>query len=198
MAWAPDYISADDLKDFARIGDDVDDVQVALAVTAASRAVDDYTHRQFGVTAAAELRSYTARPDYRSGYWVLAVDDFMTTVGLVIEVDGEAVTTYRLGPKNAAQKGRPWTHIYFTAESEFWPTGAEDEVDVTVPWGWTTTPATVTEATLLQGSRFLIRRNAPFGVAGSPELGNEMRLLSKVDPDVAVMLNAYKRARRPG
>lgn len=52
-------------------------------------------------------------------------------------------------------------------------------------------PPTITAACLLQASRFWKRRDAPFGIAGSPVLGNEMRLLAKLDPDVEVMLWNY-------
>jgi len=56
-------------------------------------------------------------------------------------------------------------------------------------------PTTVKQATLLQASRVFARREAPFGVAGSPDMGSELRLLEKVDPDVAVMLVPYVRNR---
>ena len=49
------------------------------------------------------------------------------------------------------------------------------------------------EATLLQASRLAARRDSPFGVAGSPDAGSEMRLLARVDPDVAVALEPYRR-----
>lgn len=198
MAWAPDYITEDDLKEYARIGDDVDDVQVALAITASSRAVDRHCRRQFGKVAAPELRTYTARPDYTSGYWVVDVDDFMSTVGLVLDVAGDVVSIYNLGPRNADKDGRPWTRIHFSADSQFTPAAVTDLVGVIAPWGWSSVPPTVQQATLLQGSRLLTRRNAPFGVAGSPEMGNELRLLAKLDPDVAVLLAGYKRPRRTG
>lgn len=53
-------------------------------------------------------------------------------------------------------------------------------------------PAGVTQACLLQASRFFARRYSPFGIAGSPENGSELRLLSRVDPDVAVVLAPYR------
>ena len=65
-------------------------------------------------------------------------------------------------------------------------------VEVTAKWGWTATPPAVVNANLILASRFLKRRDSPFGMAGSPEMGNELRLLSKLDPDVAVMLAHYK------
>lgn len=52
-------------------------------------------------------------------------------------------------------------------------------------------PEAVVNACLLQASRYWSRRSAPFGVAGSPELGNELRLLNKLDPDVEVLLGPY-------
>jgi len=51
----------------------------------------------------------------------------------------------------------------------------------------------VHEACLLQSSRIAARRDSPFGVAGSPETGSELRLLDRVDPDVAVTLSRYRR-----
>lgn len=198
MAWAPDYVATSDLASYLRIDDLVDDAQLALAITAASRAIDHETNRQFGVVAAAELRTYRARPDYETGYWLVDVDDFQSTTGLVVNVvDAGAVTTFVKEPVNASQKGRPWTRISFTADSQYLPSTHPHDVEVTALWGWSGTPTTVKQATLLQASRFFTRRNAPFGVAGSPELGSELRLLAKVDPDVAVMLRNYRRMRSP-
>lgn len=53
------------------------------------------------------------------------------------------------------------------------------------------TPSAIVNACLLQASRFWSRRSSPFGVAGSPEFGNELRLLNRLDPDVEVMLGPY-------
>lgn len=51
-------------------------------------------------------------------------------------------------------------------------------------------PGPVELACLIQASRWFKRKDAPFGIAGSPELGSELRLLSKLDPDVEVLLDA--------
>jgi len=198
VAWAPDYLTVEELAAYLRIDDDVDDLELAAAITAASRAIDHATNRQFGKVAAAEERLYTARPDLERGYWVVDVDDFQTATGLVVTVAGDVLATFTKEPVNAPAKGRPWTRLAWTAESELTPCGARHEIGVTIPWGWTAFPATVVTATKLQSSRFFTRRNAPFGVAGSPDQGSEMRLLAKVDPDVAVMLSDYKRPRGVG
>lgn len=193
MAWAPDYISSDELKNFAHIGDNADDVQVAVAVTAASRAIDTHTHRQFGAVAAAEERFYTAKWDRRLWRWVIEVDDFMTTTNMVVSVDAGTITAFTKEPRNAAAKGRPWEQLVLDTDSSIVPTTERHGVSVTAIWGWSAVPTPVKQATYLQASRFLARRDSPHGIAGSPEMGTELRYLSRLDPDVMVSLNGYVR-----
>lgn len=197
MPWAPDYATAEELRTYARIEDLDDDVQLALALTDASRAVDEACNRQFGLVAAAEERLYRPWPDYSRGFWCVEVDDFQTTVGLVVSVDGTAVATFDKEPRNADKKGRPWYRIVFTADSEAQPSSCTD-VSVTARWGWTAVPQPIKLATMLQALRFHTDRDAPFGVAGSPDQGSEMRLLAKVHPDVKVSLANFMRARASG
>jgi len=200
MAWAPDYITLTELKNYQRIGDTADDVELAVAITAASRAIDNHTNRQFGKVAAAEERFYTARPDYDRGRWVVDVDDFMSVAGLAVTVDGVAALTtdFVKEPVNAAAEGKPWTRLAFETDASVLPTGMDHEVGVTLPWGWTAVPVAVKNASYLQSSRFAARRDSPYGIAGSPDTGSEMRLLSRVDPDVGVSLRSYVRPRAVG
>jgi len=193
MAWAPDYVTSTELKAYLRISDAVDDAQVALAVTAASRAVDRHTNRQFGLVAAPEARTYTARWDRDRCRYVVDIDDLMTVTGLTVTGEAGAIDVFAKQPGNAALEGRPWTRLVVDPTSTTLPTLKEDGVTVTARFGWTAVPVAVQQATLLQASRLFTRRNAPFGVAGSPELGSELRLLAKVDPDVAVVLGPYTR-----
>lgn len=53
-------------------------------------------------------------------------------------------------------------------------------------------PASINLATLIQAARFVKRRDAPFGVAGSPDMGNELRLLARLDPDVLVLVANHR------
>jgi hypothetical protein len=198
MAWAPDYITDDDLAAYMRIGDAVDDAELALAVTAASRAVDLQCNRQFGKVAAAEERFYTADYDYGRGAWWLSIDDLQVTTNFVLEVDGDAVTDYTLEPRNATAQNKPWTRLYFGEAAEYDPDGTHGQVGITAIWGWTAVPSAVKLATRLQASRFMARRDSPYGIAGTPEVGSEIRLLSRVDPDVAVALRGFARPRRAG
>jgi hypothetical protein len=193
VAWEPDYVSAAELKAWERIDDAVDDTQLALIVTAASRAVDRHTHRQFGVVAAAEERRYTAVWDRRRCRWLIEIDDLMSTTGLTFTTEAGQIGTYDLEPINAAQKGRPWERVVIHPDSAVKPTSEQHGVTGDGLWGWSTVPATVKLASRLQSARFVARRDSPYGIAGSPELGSELRLLARVDPDVAVVLGPYVR-----
>lgn len=53
-------------------------------------------------------------------------------------------------------------------------------------------PEAVKMATMIQASRLYHRRDTPYGVAGSPEMGNELRLLSRLDPDVQLLLSTER------
>lgn len=186
MSWAPDYATVQELRDYKRILDADDDAQLALALTAASRAVDRATNRQFGLTAP-QTRTYAADYDARCGAWTVQIDDVMSTP--TVESDGTAITEFTLTPRNADANGRPWTALSLVGA----PTD-RDAVDVTATFGWLTVPDTIKAATLLQASRFLSRRDSPWGVAGSPATGGtEIRLLERVDPDVRVMIGSYVR-----
>lgn len=202
MSWAPDYCTSDELKSYLRIptADTTDNSELAVAITAASRAVDLACNRQFGQTSPAAARYFTARWDKDRCVHVLDLEDVQDTAGLTVAGDGDdddtydvTITEYRLLPLNAAADGMPYTQIVMKyAASTDVPTG-EGRVKVTAKWGWSAVPTTVKQATLIQASRFFARRNSPYGIAGSPDLGNELRLLDRVDPDVRTMLRPYRK-----
>lgn len=200
MAWKPDYIEVEDLAEYVNITDPVlidADPFLAPAVAAASRAVDGTTNRQFGLCAEPEARYYTPRWDRKRCRWVIEIDDLMTETGLLVKADltdsgvyDQAITAFSLEPRNAVKEGKPWTHLVVRPSSAVQPVSDQDSVEVFARYGWTTFPDAVVQASLMQGSRFYERRKAPFGTAGSPESGSEIRLLAKLDPDVAVILGS--------
>lgn len=206
MAWAPDYVSLVELREYVRIesgADDLDDEQIQDAATGASRAVDGECQRQFGKTDAVEVRYYVPRWSKTRNGWLVATDDLPTTVGLTVHLDtardgtfATAITSYLPRPANADKHGKPWEGLLLAVPSGVVVRGIADEVRLSAAaggFGWTSAPRTVKLAAKLQGSRFLSRRDSPFGIAGSPDQGSELRLLAKVDPDVAVMLKDYRR-----
>ena len=197
MAWKPDYVSVEELAEYVmgpNATDLEDSAQMAFAITAASRAVDRYTHRQFGFLASAQERRYTARWNRRRCRWVVSVDDLQDTAGLTVTVDAVAVT-YTAEPINAVDDGRPYERLVIDEASASKITGLDGEVVASAKWGWTEVPAPVKQATLLQAARLHWRRHAPAGVAGSPETGSEVRLLAKLDPDLCTTLHDFVRDR---
>ena len=195
MTWAPDYASVAELKSFLRISDADDDTELGYALTAASRAVDSRTNRQFGSVSPVETRLFTAQWSRRRQRWIVPIDDVQDTTGLAITVvsTSETITDYTLEPVNASAKGRPYEGIVVSHTSAYNPTATKHDVSIDALWGWSSVPAAVKQATLLQASRFHARRFSPYGIAGSPDTGSEMRLLARVDPDVSVALTPYVR-----
>lgn len=194
MAWAPDYVTVDELKDYLRFPDNADDVFVALWVTTVSRNVDDFCGRQFGKVAAAEDRYYTPVYDRHERAWLVEIDDLQDTTGFTLaDADGTAIPVqtstvdgYTLLPRNAAAKGEPYTQLKITVSPGC-------EVTGNGLWGWNATPAAVKTGLMLQGNRLKARRDSAFGVAGSLEQGSEIRLLAQLDPDFKTSLKPLVR-----
>lgn len=65
-------------------------------------------------------------------------------------------------------------------------------VRITGIWGWSAVPYEVQSACLIQSSRIFVRRQSPFGIAGTPELGT-VRLTSRLDPDVEALLRPFRK-----
>lgn len=201
MAWAPDYLTLPELRHYVRVDDDLDNAELAMAITTASRAVDEHCNRQFGRVDVAEERRYTAhwllQEDgcYR---WVVDIDDLQDADDLAVTVDGEAITLSTLEPVNAVLEGKAWTRLVVSRDSTVQPTGAANEVAMVVRWGWLAFPVQVQLATAVQSNRLASRRDSPHGIAGSPDTGSELRLLARVDPDVAVSLRGLVRPRKVG
>lgn len=180
MAWAPDYITTEEVKSFVKIADSIDDAEIGLIPGAVSRAIDDHCNRQFGKVDTAVQRFYTPRWSSFHCSYVADVDDLFDLTGLPA-----GITAY---PRNAVADGKPYTRLVYAD-------GTADEVGLTLAWGWPSVPDAVKVAARLQASRLVTRRDSPYGVAGSPDSGTEVRLLARLDPDVKTTLSAYVRPR---
>lgn len=169
----------EEIEEALGINDPYDSAAIGLALDAAEAMIQQYANRSFIPTDAPVTRSFPV------SHGVAAVDDIATEVGLVVSADGEVSTTATLLPRNAIAQGRPVTRIEGLGRAEL--------VDVTALFGWAEVPAPIRQATLLQTLRLVQRRHAPFGIAGSPEMGSEMRLLARLDPDVEALVRPYVR-----
>lgn len=188
MTWAPDYCTSPELKSYLHIEDDADDVFIALWITTASANVNDFCGRQFGQVASVETRTYTPVWDRHLGCYVAEIDDLMDTDDLaVIDQNANVLTDYALAPENAVQKGRPYERILTSVGGPLTLDGL---------WGWdpaSAGPKVAKTGLLLQAARLAARRDSPFGIAGSPSDGSELRLLAQLDPDFRTSLKPFRR-----
>lgn len=196
MTWAPDYLELETLRRYLEIDDTSEDVFLQMWITTVSRNVDTATGRQFGKVTIAEERYYDPVYDRVTGRWYAAIDDLQDLTGLAVEDDRGTVHTpatsststsgYMLLPRNAAARGRPYERIMINASGQ-------RELAITGLWGWNAQPAAVSTGMLLQANRLSARRKSPFGIAGSPATGSELRLLAKLDPDFETSLRPLQR-----
>lgn len=195
MAWKPAYASLTEMRDWLRLhdpNDTDDDALLRLKLSAASRAVDASCRRQFGKVDTAVTRSYELRWSRTRNRYVAEIDDLMDTTGLTVSVDSTALTgaQYALRHRNALADGRPYTWVELTNVTV---TG-DGVLDMLGRWGWNAPwPDVIKEATMLQASRLNIRRDSPYGIAGGADGGGELRLLARLDPDIAPLVVDYIR-----
>lgn len=195
MAWAPDYLTAEEAAAFVRTTEPSELAQIGTWVTAASRAIDARCNRQFGRLEEPAVFTYDGQPVYSPAarLWFLEIDDVQDTTDLTVGGKVLADSGAALWPRNAVLKGGAYTALAWTSVATW--TGP---LDVSARWGWTAVPTQVTAAVGLQVSRFVARRDSPFGIAGSSADGAQVRLLARLDPDVSVSLAGLSRPRRMG
>lgn len=188
MTWAPDYSDVATVRSYIRSGLDSDsDAFIASWITATSRNVDDFCGRQFGNTGTLQTRVYDPVFDRALGKQVYEIDDVQNLTGMTVATGAtvQAATGFTLWPRNAVANGMPYTQLRTSAFS--------GTITATAVWGWNTVPAAAPTGLLLQAARLAKRRDSPFGVAGSPTDGSELRLLAQLDPDFKTTLKPYMR-----
>lgn len=176
-----------------KAGNTFDDSVLENTITATSRHIDNTTERRF--YASNETRYYT--PQLSD---LLFIDDLLSVTTLKTDTSGDgtfdttwAATDYNLRPYNASSDGVPYTQIETTPQSGNSFNMLRRSVEIVGSFGFTSsTPAPVNEACLLLAARLFKRKDAPFGVTGTPDLG-ELRNIRMDDPDVYPLLIAYHR-----
>jgi hypothetical protein len=196
MAITRGYSTLAQVKAALRITDSVDDSLLEMAIESASRAIDQYTNRNF-YNAGTAVRYYAP-----SNSLNVLIDDLISIVKLESMNDDEQVydTTwasddYQLEPLNGITDGfeQPYTNIRAIGDYVYQTLEGEATVKVTGVWGWSATPIQVTQATVIQASRIFKRLDSPLGII-SGELGS-MRVGSRLDPDVAQLVDSLRKIR---
>ena len=193
------YATLAQVKAALRITDQIDDALLNTAISAASRWVDGWCGRSFEEADAVSTKDYA--PSGRME--PLMVNDLTEVVSIKIDedLDRTFVTTlapidFQLEPLNgtAFANDAPF-YIIRPQEDGYWPTYTNRAtVRVEAKFGWPETPDAVREATILQASRLFTRLDSPLGIAGFGDMG-AMRVSFKGDPDVAMLLSPYRRAK---
>lgn len=190
MAITDGYATLDELKGRLDILDSDTDAVLSQVIEAASRAIDGWCGRHFY----AETATKTVTAEYAGA--VFLPDDLISLTTLVTDDSadrtyGTTWTTddYDLEPDS----GPPYTSILVSPVGSYaFPTGRRG-VRITGSWGYAATaPHAIREACLLVASRYYLRKDAPFGVTGSPDVG-QLQTISRIDPDVKELVMPYRR-----
>ncbi len=203
------YVSAATLKaTLSMSGETFADADVAVAVEAASRGIDDACGRRFYLDAnASQIRYFTP-----ISADVLAIDDLTTLTTLKTDTAGDGTfattlvtnTDFTLAPLNAAADSQPYTMLMSRTTPglitlpTYYGRGSQDygrrSVQITGRFGWPTVPAPIVQATTILAGRLLKRaREAPFGVValGLDAAGR----IARTDPDVLNLIGPYQKWR---
>jgi len=187
-------ITANELKAFLNIGDTVDDSLLIGAVAATDQWVTEYCGRSFTT-----VETPTAKTFRPTDAYVLVVKDFWTLTGLVVKTDddddGTFETTWVIGTDFTVDvdDDRPYGELVAVGSRTF-PVGHRwrRSVEVTAAWGWAEMPGPVKQASLIQAARIFKRKDSPAGVLGGFADFTALRVSSRIDPDVADMLQPFR------
>ncbi len=192
---APTQESAGATVSITDNSDTIDDATVESVITAISRLIDAEAGRRFWVNTNDEDRYYTAEDGD-----CLRTDDIVSLTALATDIDGTrqytawGATDYDLMPYNAALDGKPYTKIELTPVSQFVFPLSKKGVKLTGKFGYSSTlNALAHEACVLQALRLFKRKEAPFGVTGNAQMGQQLVQIPELDPDVKKMLVPLRR-----
>jgi len=193
------YTTLSDVKNGLQIEDILDDTAIEAAILTASRQIDEYCQRFFyqeGTEAAPSTRYYTALNP-----WSLEIDDVVTLTEVATDTGFDTPLQYAqvwnlssdimVEPVNNDKKGWPYTRLLAVGEY-VWPYFFPQTCRIKGVFGFPEVPYEVELACKIQASRLFVRKQSPFGIAGSIELGT-VRLNSRLDPDVEMLLKTFRR-----
>lgn len=190
MAITNGYASLAELKTWLGISGSTDDARLELAIEAASRAIDTECSRTF-YASSATLYFEADVPDRCD-----LNADLLSVTSIAVDTTGRrdyqalGASDYELDPEAA-----PYRTIWIAPGSSFsFPIDQRRAVRVIGSWGYNATgsqPQAINRACLILATRYFKRKDAPFGVIGTPELGF-MRVTAR-DPEVRALLQPYRR-----
>lgn len=190
------YCTVSELKSWDGVPDTDGDAILETVINSVSRWIDDYTWRFFYSTSATaeETRYYTAD----NGLY-LYTDDIVSITTLKTDDDGDrtyettwATADYDLIPYNASTLGIPYYRIEVSTTGDYTFPRVRKGVEIVGVFGWSAVPPAIKQACLIQCARIFKRKNSPYGIAGTTQLG-VLQLIPNIDSDVKMVLDQFKR-----
>lgn len=213
------YADLESLKSWLRIddGDTVDDAELTRALQVASAQIRQICGRDFepagSYPASLDARYYVPVRNRRTGRWHIPIDDLATTPFNVYLWDSNPdivnweipVPAYTIGKlPNPTPYPTPWNELVLPGDVDLaepdggWGAGTDATfVQVTAVWGWKDAdgggaiPDSIVQATLLQASRVVKRRDSPFGMVNTLDGSEQARLTKTLDPDVVTQIRPF-------
>ncbi|MFA4974750.1 MAG: hypothetical protein WC683_19275 [bacterium] len=176
------------------------DEDIDLAITAASRAIDNLTHRYFYLHDASNDEVFYYSPSSRLQ---LEIHDLVTLTSLKLDTDGNSTfettltvnTDFVLEPLNAVEESRPWERVRIHPNGSYaLPAGYPRSVEVTGRFGWTTTPYEVEQACQILAAQLLKRTkdSAVYGFVSLPGIEiNQVARIGRSDPHIMALLDPF-------
>ena len=193
-----EYISVEEIKDSLSLaGQMFADADIARAISAASRAIDQTCDRRFYADTVDATRKFIPLSSF-----FMPIDDLASFTSL-----SQGGTTWTqdvdfyFEPSNAPANGQPWTSIktigkpFIWTQKEIQPYGGfvDARVSLVGKFGWLVTPPEIVEATGILATRLMKRtREAAFGVLSFGMDGVAMRI-ARTDSDVEALIAPYVR-----
>lgn len=197
------YVGLEEMKDRIGLTDSSQDYKMQTSIAAACGFVNSYTGRHFNRIT--ETRTFVPRDIYE-----LRIDDLVSVSAFNVDFDGDGIyeqswtqgTDYQLylgrDVFNVGSTGqpRPYEHVRVISSGKTfpftWPFSPVNRVQIQGAWGWPAVPWQVPEASRILAEDVFRMSDAPFGVAGSSDLGI-VRIAS--NPWLTELLRAFVRPR---
>jgi len=185
MAW----VDLDLFKAYARDSTVVDDALYTIALDGAHLSVADFCQRSFDeATGTTSERVYSP---LNGGCDVLRIHDCVSVTSITDNGSTITATNYQLEPFAVELTGeaRPYEQVRLYNDTWTYDYGFA-RIAITADWGWTATPQSVVQATLIVAKDLLQQRNNNSGVAGFGDFG---AVRVRENPMVGRLLQRYQR-----
>jgi hypothetical protein len=175
------------LKDWLGNSDDNrDDYALSTALVAASRAIDNWTHRRFSIDDTAS--DFYTQPLGQTIFTPDMAD--ISDLAIAVDRDGSKTFAIDVDATDDVFLVKPSTAPYRSIVVQNVTLYPSDLVRVTALFGFPSVPVEIEQATLILAARYYKRAQSPEGVAGFGDFG--VVRVSRTDADVEALIGPYR------